>query len=212
MTTKRIERRGLMFVLSSPSGAGKTTLCQNLLTEESNLTLSVSVTTRARRGHEIDGTHYHFISKDEFSRLRDSEALLEWAEVHGNFYGTPMEPVGKTLQQGGDMLFDIDWQGATQIAAAARADCVSVFVLPPSMSALRERLTRRAEDSESVISERLTNASEEIRHWNDYDYVIINDDLDNAFNELRSILEAERLRLDRRLGLHEYVEGLLNQE
>jgi len=202
------ERRGVMLVLSSPSGAGKSTIARNMLNAFPDLTLSVSVTTRARRGSEIDGTHYRFISETEFQRMRDSDALLEWAEVHGNFYGTPRDPAIQAMQEGRDMLFDIDWQGGKQLMEKARGDVVSVFILPPSMEELKRRLVRRAEDSEEVIARRLKNALEEIPHWQEYDYVVINDDLDRAFQEVKSILTAERLRQDRRHGLYDFARGL----
>lgn len=206
-----IERRGLMLVLSSPSGAGKSSIARNLLDDKSGLEMSVSVTTRERRGSEIDGKHYHFISERTFERMRDSDELLEWAQVHGNFYGTPREPVEQAMSQGRDMLFDIDWQGAEQLAAKMRTDVVSVFVLPPSMAELKDRLHRRAEDNETVIAKRLTNAAEEIEHWRDYDFVIINRDLDKAYDEVRAIVKAERLRRNRRPGMFEFVTGLLNE-
>ncbi len=204
-----IKRRGVMLVLSSPSGAGKSTIARNLLSKENNLTLSVSVTTRARRGSEIDGTHYHFISEREFERLKETDALLEWAPVHGNFYGTPRDPVDKAMSEGRDMLFDIDYQGGLQLMAKARTDVVSVFLLPPSMAELKSRLERRAEDSAEAIKQRLANALEEITHWKEYDYVVINDDLDRAFHQVNSVLTAERLRRDRRPGLFEFEEILL---
>ena len=207
---KAIDRRGLMLVLSSPSGAGKSTIARNLLAAEPELSLSVSVTTRARRGSEIDGTHYHFISEERFRQMQGANELLESAEVHGNFYGTPVAPVQEAMAAGRDMLFDIDWQGALQMFDAARADIVSIFILPPSMEELRSRLLRRAEDTDAVIEKRLENARTEIAHWDDYDYVIINDDLDQAFSEVQSILKAERLRRDRRVGLHEFANGLLS--
>ena len=207
---KAIDRRGLMLVLSSPSGAGKSTIARNLLAAEPELSLSVSVTTRARRGSEIDGTHYHFISEERFRQMQAASELLESAEVHGNFYGTPVAPVQEAMAAGRDMLFDIDWQGALQMFDAARADIVSIFILPPSMEELRSRLLRRAEDTDAVIEKRLENARTEIAHWDDYDYVIINDDLDQAFSEVQSILKAERLRRDRRVGLHEFANGLLS--
>lgn len=209
MNSPALERRGLMLVLSSPSGAGKSTIARNLLSVEKDLTLSVSVTTRERRPSEIDGTHYHFISQKQFEFARANNELLEWAEVHGNFYGTPLPPVLKAMEEGRDMLFDVDWQGALQMFETARADIVSIFVLPPSMEELRSRLVRRAEDAADVIERRLENSRTEIMHWDDYDYVIINDDLDKAFNEVQSILGAERLRRDRLLGLHEFVGDLL---
>lgn len=208
-----IRRRGLMLVLSSPSGAGKSTIARNLLEEkELGLSLSVSVTTRARRPSEIEGVHYHFVSKKEFDRLRDSDALLEWAEVHGNFYATPREPVEAAMAKGQDMLFDIDWQGALQLKDKMRADIVSIFILPPSMQELKARLKRRAEDQEAVIETRLTNARVEIEHWRDYDFIIINDDLDRAYTEVRAIVTVERLRRDRRPGLFDFVSGLLDEK
>ncbi len=207
-----IRRRGLMLVLSSPSGAGKSTIARNLLESDSSLELSISVTTRARRGSEIDGVHYHFISMRDFERLRDSDALLEWAEVHGNYYGTPREPAEAAMSQGRDMLFDIDWQGAKQLNEKMRADIVSIFILPPSMTELKARLKRRAEDSAATIEMRLQNARSEIEHWREYDYVVVNDDLDRAFGSVRSIVAAERLRRDRRPGLFDFVSGLLDEK
>jgi guanylate kinase len=206
-----IKRRGLMLVLSSPSGAGKSTIARNLLESDPQLELSVSVTTRARRGSEIDGVHYHFVSRREFERLRDGDALLEWAEVHGNFYGTPREPAETAMAEGRDMLFDIDWQGARQLSDKMRADIVSIFILPPSMAELKARLKRRAEDSDQTIGTRLTNARLEIEHWREYDYVVVNDDLNRAFGAVRSIVAAERLRRDRRPGLFQFVSGLLDE-
>jgi len=205
-----IERRGLMFVLSSPSGAGKSTICRNLLRDEPELEMSVSVTTRKRRGNEVDGKDYRFITEREFTGLRSADGLLESAEVHGNFYGTPRDPVEKTMAEGRDMLFDIDWQGALQLFKKARTDVVSIFILPPSMAELRSRLERRAEDAPEVITRRLENSRVEIEHWREYDFVVINDDLDKAFLEVRSILTAERLRRDRRPGLHDFVGSLLS--
>ncbi|MGL4404215.1 MAG: guanylate kinase [Notoacmeibacter sp.] len=204
-------RRGLMLVLSSPSGAGKSTIARILLENDKLFTLSVSVTTRAKRPSEIEGIHYHFVSVKEFMRLRDSDALAEWAEVHGNYYGTPREAVEKALGEGQDMLFDIDWQGAAQLREKMRGDLVEVFVLPPSMKELHTRLKRRAEDSPEIIARRLKNASEEISKWRDYEYVIINDDLDVSYNSVRSIVAAERLRRDRNLALYDFVERLLNE-
>ncbi|MFK5981067.1 MAG: guanylate kinase [Rhizobiaceae bacterium] len=205
----KIERRGVMLVLSSPSGAGKSTIARTILANEPRLELSVSVTTRARRGSEIDGQHYHFISRAEFERLEQTDALLESAEVHGNFYGTPRDAVNQALTTGKDMLFDIDYQGAQQLMEKARVDVVSIFILPPSMVELESRLHRRAEDTEEVIVQRLKNAGIEIPHWREYDYVVINHDLDRAYNEVRSILTAERLRRDRRPGLFQFEEQLL---
>ncbi|MGN6467212.1 MAG: guanylate kinase [Rhizobiaceae bacterium] len=207
-----IRRRGLMLVLSSPSGAGKSTIARNLLESDPSLELSVSVTTRPRRGSEIDGVHYHFVSQREFDRLRHSDALLEWAQVHGNFYGTPREAAEAAMAAGRDMLFDIDWQGAVQLNEKMRADIVSIFILPPSMRELKSRLKRRAEDSDATIETRLKNARVEIEHWREYDYVVINDDLDRAFAAVRAIATAERLRRDRRPGLFDFVSDLLDEK
>ena len=198
-----------MLVVSSPSGAGKTTLTRNLLEQEENVSLSISVTTRARRASEIDGVHYHFIPRRRFETMRDADELLEWAEVHGNYYGTPREPVETALAAGRDMLFDIDWQGTQQLYAKMRADVVSVFVLPPSASELKARLERRAEDSGDVITRRLRNAAEEIPHWNEYDYVLVNRDLDKSFARLRAILTAERLKRVLKPNLQGFVAELL---
>lgn len=207
----QIARRGLMLVISSPSGAGKSTLARNLLDTDKQLGLSVSVTTRKRRPSEIEDVHYHFVSIREFERLRDSDALLEWAEVHGNFYGTPREPVETAMAEGRDMLFDIDWQGAQQLQEKMAADVVSIFVLPPTMAELQSRLHRRAEDTEAVIATRLANSRSEIEHWRDYDFVVINDDLNGAFETLQCIVKAERMRRDRRHGLFDFVNGLLTE-
>jgi guanylate kinase len=189
-----IRRRGIMFVVSSPSGAGKTTLTRNLVNADRNLKLSISVTTRKRRPSEVDGVHYHFISKPEFARMRRAGELLESAKVHDNFYGTPRRLVENALNAGHDVLFDIDWQGAKQLYEKMRADVVSVFVLPPSARELKARLERRAEDSGEVIRRRLRNAAMEIPHWAEYDYVLINRDLDRSFRDLRNILAAERAK------------------
>ncbi|MEI5677446.1 MULTISPECIES: guanylate kinase [unclassified Mesorhizobium] len=207
-----IRRRGLMLVLSSPSGAGKSTIARNLLEKDPALSLSVSVTTRPRRGSEIDGVHYHFVTQREFERLRDSDALLEWAEVHGNYYATPREPVEAAMAEGRDMLFDIDWQGALQLKDKMRVDIVSIFILPPSMTELKARLKRRAEDADAAIEKRLQNAREEIEHWKEYDFVVVNHDLNQAYAEVRAIVAAERLRRDRRPGLFDFISGLLDEK
>ena len=206
-----LPRRGLMFVLSSPSGAGKSTLARLLLSEDKNLDDSVSVTTRARRASEVDGRHYHFIDRDSFERMREHGELLEWAEVHGNYYGTPRAPVEKALAQGRDVLFDIDWQGTEQLSAidTLKPDLVRVFVLPPSFAELRARLERRAEDSADVIQRRLKNAEVEIGKWAQYDYVVVNQDLDTTFPAVRAVLAAERLRRERGIGLSSFVERLM---
>ncbi len=211
--TPRARGRGLMLILSSPSGAGKTTLTRMLLqTRELDLTPSISVTTRARRSSEVDGIHYSFITKKQFAALRDGGDLLEWAEVHGNFYGTPREPAEQVLDQGRDMLFDIDYQGTRQIKGEAADDAVTIFILPPSMRELRARLERRAEDRPDVIDKRLNEARNEIRRWTDYDYVLVNDDLQSTFAGLRAILAAERRRTARaREGIAAFVETLLGE-
>lgn len=210
-TSVPIARRGLMLAISSPSGAGKSTIARNLLEKDGEISLSVSVTTRQRRPSEIAGVHYHFVSLREFERLRGSDSLLEWAEVHGNFYGTPREPVEVAMAEGRDMLFDIDWQGAQQLQEKMPADVVSIFVLPPTMTELQSRLHRRAEDSEEVIAKRLANSRAEIAHWREYDYVIVNDDLTLAFNAVQAIVKAERLRRDRRHGMFDFVRELLEE-
>lgn len=207
----RPARRGLMLILSSPSGAGKSTLTRNLKTEN-NLDLSVSVTTRAKRPSEIDGVHYRFIDRPTFDQMKQHNDLLEWAEVHGNGYGTPRKEVEASLAAGRDVLFDIDWQGTQQIVAKARADVVTIFILPPSMAELRSRLVRRAEDAPDVIAKRLGNARDEIARWNKYDYVIINDDLQAAYESVKAILTAERLKRERATGLSEFVNGLLSEK
>lgn len=204
-----IRRRGLMLVLSSPSGAGKSTIARNLLESDNQFELSVSVTTRPRRGSEIDGRHYHFRSRREFEILRDNDELLEWAEVHGNFYATPRGPAEKAMAEGRDMLFDIDWQGTVQVKDKLGDDVVAIFVLPPSMAELEQRLNRRAEDAAAIIARRLANARAEIAEWRRFDYVVVNDDLDRAYHEIESILTAERLRRARVTGLERFVEELL---
>lgn len=197
-----IARRGLMVVISSPSGAGKSTIARQLLSDnDMNLSLSVSVTTRERRPSEIEGVHYHFITKREFERRRDNDELIEWAEVHGNFYGTLRQTAEEALADGNDMLFDIDWQGAEQLQAKMPADVVSIFILPPTMRELQNRLNRRAEDTADVIETRLQNARFEIQKWAKYDYIVINEDLQRSYAGIKGIIIAERLRRDRRPGL-----------
>jgi len=207
--TARPARRGLMLILSSPSGAGKSTLTRNLSQSENNLDLSISVTTRPKRPSEIEGVHYHFIDRARFDAMRQRDELLEWAEVHGNGYGTPRNAVEASLSNGRDVLFDIDWQGTQQIVKKARADVVTIFILPPSMAELRSRLVRRAEDAPEVIAKRLDNARGEIARWENYDYVIINDDLGAAYEAIRAILSAERQKRSRAIGMGEFVETLL---
>ena len=205
----RPARRGLMLILSSPSGAGKSTLTRLLSQNENNLDLSISVTTRQRRSSEIDGVHYRFIDRASFDQMRQHNDLLEWAEVHGNGYGTPRRDVETSLREGRDVLFDIDWQGTQQIVKKAREDVVTIFILPPSMAELRSRLVRRAEDAPEVIAKRLQNARDEIARWEKYDYVIVNEDVEAAYASVRAILTAERLKRTRATGLGEFVERLL---
>ena len=203
-------RRGLMLVLSSPSGAGKSSIARALLAEEGKrLHLSISVTTRQRRPSEVDGIHYYFIDKARFARMRDGGELLEWAEVHGNLYATPRAAVEEALASGLDVLFDIDWQGTQQLVAAMPDDVVSVFILPPTMAELHARLERRAEDTEDVIARRLKNARDEIGHWTEYDYIVVNDDLERSLTVVRSILVAERHGRARQAGLPDFIADLL---
>lgn len=211
--SEALPRRGLMLILSSPSGAGKTTLTRMLLqTKSLDLTLSISVTTRPRRSSEVDGIHYSFINKKQFEAMRDAGELLEWAEVHGNFYGTPRERVEQTLAQGRDVLFDIDYQGTQQVKAKAGDDVVTIFILPPSMQELKARLERRAEDSRDTIEKRLENARNEISRWELYDYVLVNDDLQTSFDCLLDILKAERCKTARqREGISAFVASLLDE-
>jgi guanylate kinase len=204
----KIARRGLMFVLSSPSGAGKTTLSRMLLSADDNVELSVSVTTRPRRRGEIDGRDYHFIDRARFESMVKAGELLEWAEVFGHRYGTPRRPVEKALRAGRDVLFDIDWQGTQQLRERARTDLVSVFILPPTVQELERRLERRAQDSRDIIGSRMAKAAGEMSHWPEYDYVIVNHDIDEAFGEVRAILAAERLKRERQIGLSAFVRAL----
>ncbi len=204
-------RRGLLLVLSSPSGAGKSTLARMLLETEADLDLSISVTTRTRRPSEVDGVHYHFIDGERFAQMRERGDLLEWAEVHGKLYGTPRAPVEQALRTGADVLFDIDWQGTRQIVEKLPDDVVRVFVLPPSMAELRARLERRAEDNAETIKRRLANARTEIEHWSEYEYVIVNDDLQKSLSIVRAILVAERQKRSRHPTLDGLVTELLSQ-
>lgn len=210
MSNAEIDRRGIMLVVSSPSGAGKTTLTRNLLEKEEDVVLSVSVTTRLRRASEIEGIHYFFKTQKQFDRMRDGGELLEWATVHDNCYGTPKDAVEAALAAGKDVLFDIDWQGTQQLKSSALApDVVTVFVLPPSAAELKARLERRAEDPPDVIIRRLRNAAEEIPHWTEYDYVLVNRDLEKSFLRLRSILQSERLKRVRPEDVQSFVDDLL---
>ena len=207
----KIARRGLMLVLSSPSGAGKTTLSRLLLGADRNVDLSISVTTRPKRRGEINGRDYHFIDRARFDDMVAGGELLEWAEVFEHRYGTPRRPVIKALQAGRDVLFDIDWQGTQQLREKARTDLVSVFVLPPTTKELERRLKQRAQDSKSVIGSRMAKAAGEMSHWPEYDYVIVNRDKRQAFAELRAIIAAERLKRERQIGLSDFVRRLRAQ-
>ena len=204
-----IGRRGLMLVLSSPSGAGKTSIARRLLEEDNNLTLSVSATTRAPRTNEVDGRDYHFVDQAHFDNMVAEDAFLEYATVFEHSYGTPKADVMAAMEQGRDVLFDIDWQGTQQVANAARADLVSVFILPPSKAALRERLMTRAQDSEEVVAKRMAKAADEISHYREYDYIVVNEELDVAVANVRAILASERLRRDRQTGLTPFVRTLV---
>ena len=208
----KVARRGLMFILSSPSGAGKTTLADRLLKKEDQMVLSISATTRERRPGEAHGQDYYFVSEDEFIRMRDNDEFLEWANVFGNYYGTPRSLVEETLSQGKDVLFDIDWQGAQQLDQVAGDDVVKVFILPPSREELEQRLRRRAQDPEEVVQKRMAKADAEISHWAEYDYVIVNYDLDESEQLLSSILFAERLKRRRQVGLAAIVKGMIRED
>jgi len=205
------ERRGLMFVLSSPSGAGKTTLSRLLMERMPDMRMSVSVTTRPKRPREVEGRDYHFVDKARFSAMEKNGDLLEWATVFENLYGTPRKPVEQALAAGHDVLFDIDWQGTQQLRQRARSDVVSVFLLPPSAEALEARLHSRAQDSHEVIRGRMSRASHEMSHWAEYDYVVVNNDLDEAYSKIESILQVERLRRERQMWLSQYVRSLQRQ-
>jgi guanylate kinase len=203
-----VRRRGLMLVLSSPSGAGKTTLSRMLRDQEPELQMSVSVTTRPKRPGEVAGVDYHFIDKTDFELKRNRRDLLEWANVFGHYYGTPRAPVEAALAQGKDVLFDIDWQGTQQLKEHAREDLVAIFILPPSMLELERRLKSRAQDSAEEVARRMAKAADEMSHWAEYDYIIVNRDLGSSLTRVRAILQAERLRRDRQVGLNDFVKGL----
>jgi guanylate kinase len=203
-----IVRSGLMLVLSSPSGAGKTTLSRKLLEADSAVTLSVSVTTRPPRPGEVDGRDYHFIDAKRFDEMVARGELLEWARVFDHCYGTPRAPAAAALAAGRDVLFDIDWQGTQQLREKARSDLASIFVLPPSMAELEKRLRSRAQDPEDAIRRRMTQATEEMSHWAEYDYVVVNVEIEQAFAEVRAILAAERLKRERQPGLSAFVRAL----
>ncbi len=209
MLNKKRPRRGLMLILSGPSGAGKTVLSRLLLDEYKDMQLSVSATTRAPREGEVDGQHYHFIDEDSFRQKAENGEFMEWAEVFGAFYGTPRAAVEAALASGHDVLFDIDWQGAQQLKQAAASDLVKVFILPPSLAELEMRLRKRDQDSESVIAERMARARDEISHWGEYHYVIVNEDVQSSMNDLRAILSAERRLRKRQPWLNDFVRNLI---
>ncbi|MGY8956111.1 MAG: guanylate kinase [Alphaproteobacteria bacterium] len=200
-----IKRRGLMLVLSSPSGAGKTSISREVLAQDDNLSLSISVTTRPRRPGEVDGEHYLFRDKTSFDLMVNKQELLEYAKVFDHYYGTPRGPVDDALKAGRDVLFDLDWQGTQQVDESARDDLVSVFILPPSTAELERRLNTRAQDSADVIADRMAKAADEITHWSEYDYVVVNQSFEDSVAKVRAILEAERLRRLRQEGLSDFV-------
>jgi len=203
-----IQRRGLMLVLSSPSGAGKSTIARSILESDGDIAMSVSVTTRPKRPGEIDGVHYHFIDRTEFDLMVNRGQLLEHAKVFDHYYGTPRDPVMNALMEGRDVLFDIDWQGTQQLAESALDDLVRVFILPPSSHELERRLTTRAQDSAEVIAGRMSKAADEMSHYFEYDWVIVNRDVETSVEDVRAILRSERLKRRRQMGLGEFVKGL----
>ncbi|HWA23159.1 MAG TPA: guanylate kinase [Caulobacterales bacterium] len=209
MSNSEGPRRGLMFVLSSPSGAGKSTLARRLMERNGDMVLSVSATTRPPRPGEMDGREYHFVDHDRFEAMMGEGALLEWARVFDNYYGTPRAPVESALAAGKDVLFDVDWQGARALRGAAPEDVVSVFILPPDMVELERRLHTRAQDSEAIIARRMAKSADEIRHWEEYDYVLVNRDLDASAEDLQRILTVERGRRARQSWLSGFVDTLL---
>ena len=204
----QIARRGVLFVLSSPSGAGKTSIARRLLELEPETRMSVSVTTRPKRPDEMDGRDYHFVSQAKFDQMAGQKGFLEHAEVFGHCYGTPRDQVEELLAGGFDVIFDIDWQGAQQLARAAARDVVRVFVLPPSLGELESRLHRRAQDSAEVVAARMAKAVDEMSHYGEYGYVIVNDEVDTSVRQVKTILTAERTRISRQMGLHEFVQEL----
>ncbi len=209
MSNEQRPRRGLMLILSGPSGAGKTALSRLLLDEYKDMELSISATTRAPRPGEVDGQHYHFIDEDRFRRMAKNNEFLEWAKVFGAYYGTPRAAVETALAAGRDVLFDIDWQGAQQLKQTAASDLVKVFILPPSLEELEARLTKRDQDSEKVIAQRMARARDEISHWGEYHYVIVNTNVDESMEDLRAILAAERRLRKRQPWLNDFVRDLI---
>ena len=207
--TDSLARRGLMFILSSPSGAGKTTIARRLLAEDGELAMSVSVTTRPPRPGEVEGRDYHFVDQPRFREMVDAGEMLEWATVFGNNYGTPKSFIKSGLKEGRDFLFDIDWQGTQQLYQRMETDVVRVFLLPPSIGELESRLRSRGTDAETVIADRMARARSEISHWDGYDYVVVNDDIDQCFEKVRTILEAERMRRARQTGLVDFTRDLM---
>ncbi|HYL48862.1 MAG TPA: guanylate kinase [Stellaceae bacterium] len=208
MTVREIKRRGILLVLSSPSGAGKTTITRALVAREPLLALSVSVTTRPRRAGEVDGKDYHFVDPARFAAMVANNDLLEHATVFGHSYGTPRAPLMAAIESGRDIITDIDWQGTQQLQAKIGADLVSVFILPPTMAALEARLKSRAQDSDEVVHARMAKSSEELSHWDAYDYVVINDDFEDSVRRVQAILSAERVQRRRQVGLAEFVNRL----
>jgi guanylate kinase len=212
MPLSGLEHRGVLFVLSSPSGAGKSTIARQLLANDPDIAMSVSVTTRPPRPGEVDGVDYHFVDVPQFKEMVAANELMEWAHVFENRYGTPRAPVEKALAEGRDVLFDIDWQGAQQLYQQAGGDVVRVFILPPSMAELGRRLRGRGTDNVTVIDARMARATSEISHWDGYDYVLINQDVDSCFGQVKTILDAERLRRSRQTGLIGFVRKLVTAE
>ncbi|MAU41952.1 MAG: guanylate kinase [Kordiimonas sp.] len=211
-THTQIPRRGLLLVLSSPSGAGKSTLSRRLLQRDNNIAMSISTTTRPPRPAEKNGVDYNFVTIEDFKKMLDENAFLEYAKVFDNYYGTPQAPVEEALSQGKDVLFDIDWQGTQQLAQKAGGDLVRIFILPPSTEELERRLYSRAQDSADIVQKRMSKAAQEISHWPEYDYIIVNDDLDHSDAQLNAILQAERLKRDRQTGLLKFVSNLVDPD
>ena len=211
MSNDRTPRRGVLLIVASPSGAGKTSLCRRLMADHGALELSISMTTRPIRPGEVADRDYHFVTRDEFERLIEQDAFLEWADVHGNLYGSPRAPIDRALTEGRDVLFDIDWQGAQEIARKCPDDAVRVFILPPSLEELRRRLITRSQDAQDVIDRRIANAKGEIEHCGEFDYVFVNDDFDRSYAELAHIYHAERSRRFRNVWVDGYKTALLNE-